>query len=394
MTLGIPDYLIEMAIRPRPALPCIVPGSTPVISFGDVTRASVATLGINPSKAEFLDRQGNMLRGGDRRLATLESLGASHGQSLTREQGAQVVGDSNAYFSVRPYGRWFDQLNTILSAACDVSYYEGSACHLDLVQWATNPVWSKLLDSQNGDPRGSMTAEGLPFLRDILRNQKIEILLLNGRTVIEELQKWTAAELSVVERVPGPNGSDCLISVGCWSDKQLIGWSSNLQSSWGVTNVFRKDLAQRVRNHFEYLVSDRKPKMIASEQSMDSPATITSQSSSTRNAEGYIHDGVRAGSLEELATLLQDWLATSSTGTIGSLGHGRRKLITVKLPDGRAAALNADTKREAVAEYLEEVRQRGASEAWAVVANRNGKLNKIVFRPDLRPTEGWFFYLV
>jgi hypothetical protein len=41
-----------------------------------------------------------------------------------------------------PYRRWFDPLDQALRAAFGVSYYAGTACHLDLVQWATTPVWN------------------------------------------------------------------------------------------------------------------------------------------------------------------------------------------------------------------------------------------------------------
>ena len=42
----------EMVGRPAP-VPEVVPGSTPVIAFGDPLTATVATLGINPSWREF-----------------------------------------------------------------------------------------------------------------------------------------------------------------------------------------------------------------------------------------------------------------------------------------------------------------------------------------------------
>ena len=37
--------------------------------------ARVATLGLNPSRQEFLNRKGKLLRGPERRFATLEALG-------------------------------------------------------------------------------------------------------------------------------------------------------------------------------------------------------------------------------------------------------------------------------------------------------------------------------
>jgi hypothetical protein len=52
----------EMVGRPAP-VPEVVPGSTPVIAFGDPLTATVATLGINPSWRKFLTDDGSLLCG-------------------------------------------------------------------------------------------------------------------------------------------------------------------------------------------------------------------------------------------------------------------------------------------------------------------------------------------
>jgi hypothetical protein len=72
--MALPDYLIERVRRPPPVDSCVVPGSTPVIAFGNARAAAVATLGLNPSRVEFLDRAGNELPEPLRRLETLRSL--------------------------------------------------------------------------------------------------------------------------------------------------------------------------------------------------------------------------------------------------------------------------------------------------------------------------------
>ena len=64
----------------------VVPGSTPVVAFGDPFVATVATLGINPSLREFLNG-GQFLDGPSRRLATLRSLGAESLGSTDRRAG-------------------------------------------------------------------------------------------------------------------------------------------------------------------------------------------------------------------------------------------------------------------------------------------------------------------
>lgn len=62
-----PDHLVERALR-RPDLDLgVIAGSTPVVAFGDPVESWVATVGINPSQAEFLDESGDLLDGPDRR---------------------------------------------------------------------------------------------------------------------------------------------------------------------------------------------------------------------------------------------------------------------------------------------------------------------------------------
>src|SRR6266511_6400613 len=173
---GLSQYLLTMVRRLPPAGTPVVPGSTPVVAFGDPARAEVATLGINPSANEFL-QHGRLLTGDQRRLATLESLGAQRLDRLTEAQVATVVADSATYFQRRPYRRWFDPLDELLRAGADARYYEGSACHLDLLQWATQPVWGKIADPR---ARRALLDDGVPHLRAQLARENVRLVLLNG----------------------------------------------------------------------------------------------------------------------------------------------------------------------------------------------------------------------
>src|SRR5690348_5636215 len=49
----------------------------PVPSFGNLSTAKIATLGLNPSNREFVDKNGRELDGVHRRFHTLNSLGLS-----------------------------------------------------------------------------------------------------------------------------------------------------------------------------------------------------------------------------------------------------------------------------------------------------------------------------
>lgn len=55
--------------------------------------------------------------------------------------------------------------------------------------------------------------------------------------------------------------------------------------------------------------------------------------------------------------------------------------------------LNADTKRAAVEQYLEATRREGPDLPWLVIANRRGRVNKVIFRKDGQETPGWYCYL-
>lgn len=101
---------------------CVVPGSTPVVAFGDPRGASVATLGINPSLWEFCasdptdPERKYLLEGEQRRLMTLDALGRRSPQEVTPEEVRQVVEECTSYFE-RPtaFWRWF---RVLLTADC------------------------------------------------------------------------------------------------------------------------------------------------------------------------------------------------------------------------------------------------------------------------------------
>jgi len=58
MQADIPQYVVERIRESPPYDACVVSGSTPIIAFGSVHGARVATLGLNPSRQEFLDTYG------------------------------------------------------------------------------------------------------------------------------------------------------------------------------------------------------------------------------------------------------------------------------------------------------------------------------------------------
>lgn len=241
MTHNIP-YYIEERIREIP-LPNmnIVSGSTPVIAFGNAQISRVATLGLNPSKHEFLDNNGIELTGSKRRLETLNSLNLQERKNINEWQIKQILDACNNYFYKNPY-YWFNKLEKILKYF-EVSYYSNTACHLDLVQWATDPVWGKLSDQEI---KKDLIKQDMNFLRKQLSNENIEILLLNGHSVIKEFQKHFECDFSQDTKLQEGNLSS-KIYLGYLFDRiKVIGWTINLQSSFGVTNTFIETIAQTV----------------------------------------------------------------------------------------------------------------------------------------------------
>jgi hypothetical protein len=236
----VDEYVSDRVRRPPPDGCSVVFGSTPVVAFGDPSTARAATLGLNPSRVEFT-RAGHLLAEGERRLQSITSLGVESLVNADPETVGRVVGACRRYFWRRPYRRWFDQLETILGPL-GFSYYNGSACHLDLVQSATDPTWAKLGDHQ----RRRLLNEDVPFLRDQLERSKLAVLLINGSGV----RTWAAATLGIefaeVAGV-GQDGAVTGFAVGKFRETlPVLAWSTNLQSSWGVTRARRRAIVSRV----------------------------------------------------------------------------------------------------------------------------------------------------
>jgi hypothetical protein len=235
------DYIITRLRRPPPA-EYVVLGSTPVLSFGNSSNAVVATLGLNPSHQEFLDRNGNELRDTTRRFETLVSLGVPSLTSATDAMLHRVVNACHRYFAANPYRRWFDQLQPVLQSV-GASYYDGTACHLDLVQWATYPVWGKIPDHT---ARDRLLTDDAAFLNHQLRNGSFRLLLINGSGVARQFEKITGISLRPAGSVKG-SSLEAHISIGQlpWGTR-VVAWSVNIQSSRGVCSVLRSSLACRV----------------------------------------------------------------------------------------------------------------------------------------------------
>jgi len=223
-----------------PGKDLVVNQSTPVLSFGDFQKAEVFTLGINPSNLEFLDDNGDLLKNQLRRLQTLSSLKSSDCSSLSKDQSAKVFEGCIDYFNRRPYN-WFNKFGPILESIGYSFYSTPFAAHVDLVQWATKKKWKKI---SKGEQK-MLIQEGRSFLEYQLQSKNLKTILLNGRTVINAFHDWSDVKLKY-SSLNIPKGGELV--TGFYDNRvRIIGWSVNIQSSWGVTSEDISKLALIVK---------------------------------------------------------------------------------------------------------------------------------------------------
>lgn len=219
----------------------------PVPFFGDAQTARLATVGINPSNREFVDVAGVELDGADRRLPTLSSLGRTTWADVDGEQLREIVNACRRYFVTNPYDRWFRVLEDIIRGTGATFYGRTpTACHLDLIPYATSTKWGSLRATEQ---RMLLEASG-DALGLLLRDSAIEVLVLNGASVVRQFNLLIPEPLEPklmegwsLPRASGPNIPGYAYSgrieefggVELATPVQVLGYNHNLQSSFGVT---------------------------------------------------------------------------------------------------------------------------------------------------------------
>lgn len=250
-----PEELIERLVHSLPPCPRLIRWSCPVLSFGDAMSSRIATVGLNPSNREFVDAAGRELGGTARRFHTLSSLGLDRWLQAERKH-ARLIWESCAhYFQGHPYNAWFRQLDVLL-ADTEISYYgkRGRACHLDITPFATSCKWTELAAQQ----RASLLAGAGTTLADVIRESEIEVLILNGRSVVDRFQESAGVRLATsrmsswdlrrgASRVPGRaywGLTKELAGTALGREVAVLGFNHNIQSSFGVTNEVRRSIRQ------------------------------------------------------------------------------------------------------------------------------------------------------
>jgi hypothetical protein len=183
--------LIGRLEDPRLSQTKVIPWACPVPSFGDFENSMIATLGLNPSNREFEDKSKNKLDETLGRLHTLKSLGLTRWSDAKASHMGQIVKSCRRYFSQQPYD-WFKSLDYIISDT-GASYYPPllNACHLDLIPFATHCKWNDLSPLQ----RSVLFDLAGDTLGLLLRDSSIRILVLNGTSVVESLERIAEIKL-------------------------------------------------------------------------------------------------------------------------------------------------------------------------------------------------------
>lgn len=230
----------------------IIPWSSPVLSFGDLSSARIATLGLNPSNREFVDTRGQELDGPARRFPTLKSLGLASWSDASDHDTATIWQACCEYFHRNPYDGWFRQLDYLLGST-GTTYYSGGACHLDLIPYATSQKWTNLARAQ----RVLLLSIAGDTLGLLLRPSRIKILVLNGRSVVDafealsgsklESQSMTAWKLNrgsgrSVHGLAFRGYIDSLAGIPFDRRLLVLGFNHNIQSSFGVTSQVRASI--------------------------------------------------------------------------------------------------------------------------------------------------------
>jgi hypothetical protein len=232
----------------HPPSPHSVPGSLPVLFFGDIFSAQIATLGINPSYREYLDEYGHELTRDARRFQTLASLQAPSRAELTDAQCEQAISTMCDYFQPgKPVYQWFRPLDLVI-AAMDYAYAARKAVHLDLIQEATTPTWSGL-EKQSPLEASALLVADLPFLRWQLETFPLRAVVCNGKTPLRYACGLLNQPVNVDAIAQGRVGGVTWYATrGHIGNRALavLGWNIPLTRPAGLTDQAKEKLGHKL----------------------------------------------------------------------------------------------------------------------------------------------------
>lgn len=223
----------------------VIQQSLPVVSFGDPAKANALTISLNPSWHEFWDNNREWLDGENRRLESLRSLKVASPQTLSDVQVELVHKRSCGYFTFKPYN-WFNSLDSVLREALQVSYFDGSASHLDLVQWATEKVQGEIV-KEAPETWHQLVKSDAEFLRWQLETSPAKTIVVNGVGTIDGLQAegiLPSLEIQVFKYPKGKGSSTLNVFSGKAYGKRVVGW--NITAANGIPTEARPLLIKAV----------------------------------------------------------------------------------------------------------------------------------------------------
>lgn len=241
--------VVKMAVAPLTTslrdVECVMRDACPVPFFGDAASAEVATVGLNPSHGEFETNEGQARL--KSRLPNRARLRIGDWDEATDGICSHIAHACSHYFARNPYWRWFNPLDALLSQIGRGTLYAGGACHVDLVPWSTRPIWGNLSYRE----RQILLREGQPVFHRLLASVAIDVLLLNGTTVVDAIQgattdrlRWEHARDWPIGRGTGRRWWGTLNRIGSHAltrPVRVLGWSANLQSSF-VRSAVRQSM--------------------------------------------------------------------------------------------------------------------------------------------------------
>jgi len=215
----------------------VIPGTTPVVSFGDFTTSRIATLGINPSSKEFMS--GNkFLETTKKRLAD-DDNGKANATDIW-------FGCQNYFKGKNAYWKWFGALEELLQGV-GASYVDGSACHLDLSPWATFPAYGRLTSGQ----QSTLLQHDSHFLEWQITQSPIKRILFNGASVHKTIVASHNFYLQKVGEIKytsgGQSRTSSMISGDGPMGASVFGWTVNIQAL-KATHAERADVMLKIRN--------------------------------------------------------------------------------------------------------------------------------------------------
>ncbi len=238
----------------------------PIPWFGNLNESKVATVGINPSNKEFVDNEGLELSSHSRRFPTLGALGLECWKSAEIDITEALVQSYNTYFQRNPYDIWFKPLDNIIKSI-GASYYTRnglSACHLDLVPFATINKWS----STHSSIRSRLLKNSKEAFASTVATSNLKVLILNGTSVINTFVELsglalhrTQADGWKLRRGPSKavNGwayEGTISEIGgldLGREIRIFGYNHNIQSSFGVTREARVSISDWLSEKCDYV---------------------------------------------------------------------------------------------------------------------------------------------